>query len=137
MNNGITKIKPIESKVTKGDFACALLKDLGCRVSNMPDKVEGSISYSNNWEYFNPERVIDPESLPYHWKMVFDSHNKPEMKDCRDFKYRYVHCSDEIIPHYPRVPCKGIFCLFSNAVRWNNIKANDLIHIGNEFVDYE
>lgn len=138
MNNGITIIKPIkDSQISTSDLRRALLKDLGCSISGMPNEVEGNIAYSNKWEYFNPRKVTDPEALPEHWKMVFDFHNKPEMRDCRELKYRYVHCPTEILPQYPRVDCKGIFGLCDNSVRWNKIAAYDLIHIGNEFVKEE
>ena len=134
MDNGVVIIKQIKLTLpTKRDILCAMLSMAGCKVSSIPNKVEGNESYSDEWEYFNPERVEEPSVLPEHWKMVYEFHNQPDMRDCRELRYRYVHCPEEILPQYPRVPCKGIFCLVDRWVRWNSIQEKNLIHIGNEF----
>lgn len=128
MTNGVRIIEPIESHVTDRDIFLGLLDAFGASVSSMPRNYE-SHAYSDNWEYFDPEEVEDPEALPEHWKKVYKMHNRPEMRDCRDLKFRYVHTPEDILPAYPRVPCKGIFCLESNKVSWDAITAKDLIHI--------
>lgn len=137
MENGVKVIRPItDSRITQRDLLFALFKDLGgCSVSNMPDEVEGNKSYSDNWEYFNPTEVEDATVLPEYWRIVYNLHNRKDMKDCRDLHYRYIHCPIDIMPRYPRVPCKGIFCLCNNNIKWNAITSEDLIHIGNEFED--
>lgn len=132
MDNGITIIKPFDTgKITSMDFWSAMMKDCGCSVSHMPD-IEESKFYSPNWEYFNPERVEEPEDLPDYWKQVFDLHNKPEMGDCVRFRYRYVHVPIKIMCRYPRIPVRGIFVLDNENVKYNQITADDLIWIGNE-----
>jgi len=81
---------------------------------------------------FDPEQVENPDTLPDYWKMVWEMHNKPDMGDCRSLRYRYVHIPRDILPRYPRVPCKGLFQL-DRDVDIDNLKETDLIHIGNEF----
>jgi len=132
MINGITKIKPFDmGEITGMDFWSAMMKDCGCSVSSMPDMGETK-PYTNNWEYFNPERVEYPERLPDYWGKVYELHNKPEMGDCVRFRYRYVHVPIKIMCRYPRIPVCGVFVLDNNNVKYNAIKANDLIWIGDE-----
>ncbi len=127
----IIKVKEDEG-ITKRDLLSALLVHLGATVSNMPRNLSGhQETYSDNCELFDPRKVTKSDILPDYWKMVYDMHNKPDMGDCRYFRYRYVHIPYEIIPQYPRVPCKGIFCLDSKKVRSNNIKTSNLVFIGN------
>lgn len=132
--NPITKIKPFDSDdITSRDLLGALIVDCGGSVSDMPRKTEG-ITYTDEWEYFDPEKVIDVEDLPDYWGMVYKMHTKPDMGDCRYLRYKYVHIPIEIICQYPRAPVKGIFCLACNVDKKpDEIKANDLIWIGNEF----
>lgn len=133
--NGVKIIKEIESDMPTGlDLCGALLVDLGCSISNMPREVEGNITYTERWEFFDPAKVSTPKNLPNHWAMVFEMHNRPDMKDCRDLKYRYIHAPTKILPRFPRVPCKGIFCITDKNIKLKDIKARDLIHIGNEFI---
>ena len=134
MSKAVIKLKPFNiGKVTKLDLAFGMLDLLGCSISSMPRGLK-SISYTNNWEYFNPEKVTNPEDLPDHWKIVYDLHMRPDMKDCRDLHYKYVHVPVEILAQYPRVPAKGIFCLATNTEKEpDKIQAEDLIWIGNEF----
>jgi len=131
--NGVEKIKPFaKGNVKRKDLIFGLMSLLGASVSSMPKGYE-SRAYSSNWELFDPEKVEHPEELPRHWKAVYEVHNKPEMKDCRQMRYRYVHVPVDILPHYPRVPCRGIFCLVNNEIKGSEVTAEDLIHIGNEF----
>jgi len=131
--NGVYKLKQeLFSNVTKVDLLQAMMVDLGVSVSNIPKDYQ-SKSYTENAEVFIPERVTKRDELPEFWKMVFDLHNEPRRKDCVRFGYRYVHLPYEIIPRYPRVPCKGIFCISDSTVDLTKLTADDLIHIGNEF----
>jgi len=132
--NGIRMMKPLKDvgNITKVDILSALLVRAGVRVSSMPPNLE-EFTYTSNWEFFNPEKVKDPDDLPDYWGMVFDMHNRPDMKDCRDLKYRYVHTPERILPQFPRVLCRGIFCLTNKNVKFKEITADDLIYIGNEF----
>ena len=131
--NGITAIKPFDTgNITKQDVFAGLLSLCGAKVSNMPENYI-SKSYDDRWELFNPAKVKSPEDLPEHWAMVYEFHNEPDRIDCVRFKYRYVHIPIDILPRYPRVPCKGIFCLDNDTVKIKDITAEDLIHIGNEF----
>lgn len=134
MTKAVIKLKPFNiGKVTELDLAFGMLDLLGCSISSMPRGLK-SIAYTNNWEYFDPEKVINPENLPDHWKIVYDLHMRPDMKDCRDLHYKYVHVPVEILAEYPRVPVRGIFCLATNTEKKpNEIQAEDLIWIGNEF----
>ena len=134
MTKAVIKLKPFDiGKVTKLDLALGMLDMLGCSISSMPH-IKESIAYSNNWEYFDPDKVTDIDKLPDYWQMVYEMHNRPEMKDCRDLHYKYVHIPVEILAQYPRVPVKGIFCLATNTEKEpNEIQAEDLIWIGNEF----
>jgi len=134
MMNGTRMMKPLKDvgTVTTRDLLSALLVEAGVKVSGMPSNLEEFV-YTPNWEFFNPEKVKDSSDLPSHWRMVFDMHNRPDMKDCRDLKYRYVHTPEHILPQFPRLLCKGIFCLTDKNVKFKDIIANDLIYIGNEF----
>ena len=133
--NGITEIKPIKTGIVKGsDLISALLVDLGCSVSDMPRNYP-SKDYCGKWEVFNPRQVVEPDDLPDYWRMVYDLHNAPQMKDCQDFGYRYVHIPIEIMCRYPRIPVKGIFCLCEPNVKIETMTGDDLININNEFDD--
>jgi len=136
MKEAVIKLKPFSTgKITELDLILGLLAELGCRVSSMPN-LKKSIAYSNEWEYFDPEKVTNPDELPDYWVMVYEMHNRPDMKDCRDLHYKYVHVPVEILAEYPRVPTRGIFCLATNTDKKpNEIEAEDLIWIGNEFED--
>lgn len=129
----IKEIKPInDALVTDRMLFGALASDLGCSVSGIPRNYN-SISYNGKWEYFDPAKVKFPDDLPDHWAMVFKMHNRPDMGDCRYLKYRYVHTPIDILPQYPHIPCKGIFCLTDKNIPIDQIQGKDLIHIGNEF----
>ena len=133
--NGITEIKPfLTGKVKKSDIIAALLSDLGCSVSDMPRDYP-SKDYCGRWELFEPEKVEEPEDLPDYWRMVYNLHNQPTMKDCQDFHYRYVHVPVEIMCRYPRIPTKGIFCICEDNVDIKKMTGDDLININNEFAD--
>lgn len=135
MSKAVIKLNPFDiGTVTERDLLMGLLVEFGgCRVSSMPD-LKKSIAYVSEWEYFDPEKVTDPDKLPDHWAMVYEMHNRPDMKDCRDLHYKYVHVPIEILAEYPRVPVKGIFCLATNTEKKpSEIQAEDLIWIGNEF----
>ena len=98
--NGITEIKPIDfGTITPVDYLDALMVGLGCSVSSMPRDYPQK-DYCGRWEVFNPRKVTDPEALPDYWRMVYDMHNKPDMKDCRDLRYRYVHIPIKIMCQY-------------------------------------
>ena len=92
-------------------------------------KSDNNITYTDKCELFDPRKVKYPANLPDYWKMVYDNHNKPEMRDCRDLAYRYVYVPFLIMPQHPRVLCKGIFCLTDRSIRSDRIKAEDLVHI--------
>jgi len=134
MDKSIIKLKPFDiGKVTRQDLIEAILKELGCSISSMPD-IKESKSYTSDWEYFDPDKVVGPDELPDYWRMVYDAHNKPDMRDCRELHYKYVHTLEKILPRYPRVPVRGIFCLATNTEKKpDEIRAEDLIWIGNEF----
>jgi len=134
MSKAVIKLKPFNTgKATERDLILGLLALSGCRVSSMPD-LEKSTVYSSNWEYFDPDKVTDIDKLPDYWQMVYEMHNRPEMKDCRDLHYKYVHVPVEILAEYPRIPTRGIFCLATNTEKKpSEIQAEDLIWIGNEF----
>ena len=132
----IKEIKPIESDtVVMRDLLFALIKECGARVSSMPDEIEGQTVYSDRYELFDPEKVrtVDIPNLPEPWNQAYAIHMRPDMRDCRTLRYRYIHVPEKILANYPRLPCKGIFGLTERRVRANQIKAKDLIFIGNEF----
>ena len=132
----IKQLKTIQSDVpTKRDIIFALMTACGAKISSMPEEIEGQIVYSDRYELFDPEKVRkhDIPNLPEPWDQAYKLHMQPDMGDCRTLRYRYVHVPVEILPEYPRVPCKGIFGLTDRKVRANQIKAKNLIFIGNEF----
>ena len=132
----IKEIKPIQSDVPiKGDIILALMTACGASISSMSDEIEGQITYSDRYELFDPEKVRqhDIPNLHEPWDKVYKLHMQPNVRDCRIFRYRYVYVPKEILPEYPRVPCKGIFGLTDRKVKANQIKSKDLIFIGNEF----
>jgi len=132
----VKKIKVKQDIPTVRDMVMALLVDAGCHVSSMPSEVEGNVSFTSEWELFDPEKVRkdNVDDLPPHWRMVYDMHMRPGMGDCRELRYRYVHAPEDIFPSYPKVFCRGIFCLDSRKVRSDRISSRNLIHIGDEFV---
>lgn len=132
--NGIMEIKLKGKHVEflQRDWFDLAFKSLGASVSGMPDNYESHIE-TNKTELFDPEMVEQPCNLPLYWLKVYRKHNEPEMRDCVRLRYRYVHVPFDIVPQYPRVPCKGIFCLDSHKVRFDQITIKDLIHVGNEF----
>jgi hypothetical protein len=130
MKNGIMEIEPLKfDGLKRQDLVSLLFTIAGAKCSDMPADYQ-SKSYSNKWELFDPEKVDNPKDLPDYWKMVYDMHNRLDMKDCKDLRYRYVHTPEKILPRYPRVPCQGIFQLDRDTI---DIRETSLIHIGNEF----
>jgi len=130
--NGIEKIEPFGlGNVTKQDIICAILSDLGVSISSRPRNYK-SKAYSSDWELFDPEKVEEPDELPEYWRRIYDLHNSPQWRDCRELKFRYVHVPVNILPGYPRIYCKGIFCLEDSEIKADEIKAEYLTYIGNE-----
>lgn len=131
--NGLRTLKPLAYVYwRKEDNAGNAFKALGCFVSGFPADYNSEV-YSNRWELFDPEKVEDPSTLTGIWEKVYEMHNRPNMKDCRDLRYRYVHVPIYILPQYPHVPCRGIFGLTDRSITISQIKSSVLIHIGNEF----
>jgi hypothetical protein len=135
--NGITIIDPIIHKeVSTRDILLHCLSCAGATVSSIPkDELKGQETFSKQYELFDPEKVNEKDNLPPHWYEVYEMHNRPEMKDCRDLCYRYVHCPEEIYPYYPKVLCKGIFCLTNRNIKLNKIHEDDLTFIGDEIFE--
>jgi len=131
--NGIREIKPLRiGSLSSSDLIGALLVDLGCSVSGIP-RTYISKSYHTRWEIFDPEKVKDPKDLTTPWSMVWRVHHESDRIDCVRLAYRYVHTPIDIIPQYPHVPCKGIFCICHKEVKLKDLTVSDLIHIGNDF----
>ena len=131
----IKEIKPIKDKDVAREDILALLEYLGVSCSGYSEEdTKGSMAYSDRWELFDPEKVRKGDELPPPWDVVFEIHNRPEMRDCRDLRYRYVHAPQEILCRYPHLPVKGVFVLDSRKVRSDRIKGEDLIFIGNELI---
>ena len=137
--NGIEIIPPIlsDSLGIRDVLFGAILDLSGASVSSIPkeylkekEKV-GSLKWSNDWELLDPEKVSVPEELPDYWKKVYFAHNREDMKDCRELKYRYVHTPEDILPRWPRIPCKGVFCLVDSSLKIEKVTGFDLIHLGN------
>lgn len=133
-NNGIMNLNFKNERVNlkKQDYLGLAFKILGCKVSSFPDNYI-SESLINRTELFDPEKVNSKEDLPYPWNLVFEEHNRPVRGDCVRFRYRYLHLPFDIVPQYPKVPCKGIFVISDRKVKWYEIGVNDLIHLGDEF----
>lgn len=128
--NGVMEVKLKNTiKLTQEDIMSMCFLALGASVSNMPANYH-SRTETDKLELFDPERVTNPEELPEYWRKVWALHNQPGRRACVDFRYRYVHVPFNILPQFPRVPCKGIFCLDSRKVSLHNIAADDLIHVG-------
>lgn len=127
--------RPKASLPSKQDLIFALMTELGAKVSSMPRHITGQKTYHDRWELFNPAKVRKYDILPEPWNKIYEMHMRKDMKDCRDLKYRYVHAPVEILPQYPRVPCKGVFCLSDRTIRSDRLKESDLIFIGNEVED--
>ena len=130
--NGVTELDGIpSSKVESIDLLLGMMSDLGASVPSMPANLE-FVTYTDKYELMDPEQVENPEDLPPYWKVVYDVHNLPEMRDCRYLGYRYVHSPQEIMCRYPRVPCKGMFVITNRNVSVDEITGDDLIWIGDE-----
>lgn len=138
-DNGVAVIKPFVGRnPTKFDWLLAMLDWAGVKVSSMPRGYsEKCKSYSESWEVFDPTQVEDVDSLPEIWKKVYRIHNEPSRRDCVNLAYRYVHTPVDILPQYPRVPCKGIFVITDKELDLEKLTADDLIHIGNEIDEEE
>jgi len=130
--NGIASIPPLAFQgLTEETLILAMFDTLGCSVSSMPRNYESKV-YSDKWEVFDPEKVTNVDALPPHWKEVYKLHTAPDRTDCVLYRYRYVHTPRDILPQYPRVPCKGIFCISDDKIDINKLTERDLIHVGNE-----
>jgi len=136
--NGITIKKEIFQDIPdRTTFILALFKDLGCHVSSMPDSYPTDLKFTNNIEIFDPEKVSNVDELPEYWKLVYQIHNKPIMRDCVDLRYRYIHVPYKIICGYPKIPCSGIFVIERYIDLRKKIHAIDLININNELIKGE
>jgi len=132
--NAIRTIKrPKVNSPTTRDLILALLTVFGAHVSSMPDEIKGQDIYHDRWELFDPAKVRQDDELPSPWHKVYEMHMRPDMGDCRKLRYRYVHCPKKIYPGYPKIPCRGIFCLCDPSIRSDRLSEADLIFIGNEF----
>jgi len=129
--NGVRQIQLQEEvpKLTQHDKINLCFTMLGASVSSMPRNYR-SRTETDKLELFDPEKVVDSKKLSSYWRKIWELHNQPERRDCVKLRYRYVHVPHNILPQYPRVPCKGVFCLTSREVKWYNITPNNLIHIG-------
>ena len=138
MNNGLEIIEPfnIVPKLVRSDFLLGILDAVGCSISSMPRNYT-SMSYSDKWEFLDPELVEDESLLPEYWRKILALHNAPDRRDCVVLRYRYIHVPVEILPQYPRVPCKGIFVITDNSKKVEELTMDDLIHIGNEIEEDE
>ena len=131
----IREIKPVKDRDIAPKDILALLQNLGVSCSGYSEEdTKGSVAYSDRWELFDPEKVRKGDELPLPWDKVYEIHNRPNMKDCRDLRYRYVHAPEEILCAYPYLPVKGVFVLDSRKVRSDRIRGEDLVFIGNELV---
>ncbi len=129
--NGVYEINPLkDANVTEQDVLLGLLSMAGASVGGMSG--EPGKSWCSQWEGFDPEEVKDPQALPDHWYAVWAKHNAPGMGDCISLRYRYVHAPIDILPSYPKMPCKGMFCLDNREIGWDDITGENLIHIDGE-----
>jgi hypothetical protein len=129
--NGVEVVDPIDTGVpTVSDIANALLVGLGCSYSRMPAGYPNR-RYTDQWEYFDPELVEDPDELPEHWRMIYDMHMRPDMADCRDLMYTYLHSPVDIMSAYPDYPTMGIFCV-TGRVDPKDIRRRDIVNINSD-----
>ena len=135
--NAFQIIEPIKSDIPNtSDLLSALLKDLGCRVGNMPDNQDGNKAYSNKFEFFNPFKVCSIEEyqeLPEHWQSIFRNQNA----ECWNCKYTYVHSPVGILVRYPRSHVAGIFVVINGERNAQKIKLDNLMHTGGQFTEYD
>ena len=133
MTNGLKIIKPFNTvpTLTRTDILLGLFDACGAKVSSMPRNYT-SMSYSDKWEFLDPEQVKDESMLPEYWRKILALHNASDRKDCVTLRYRYIHVPVEILPQYPRVLCKGIFVITDRSKEIEDLTPDDLIHIGNE-----
>lgn len=125
--------RPALNRPTAADLLSALLVEFGCKASGY-DTPLGQETYHDRWELFDPELVREGDELDAPWDMVYARHMQPNMRDCRELRYRYVHCPVKIFPQYPHFPCRGIFVLCSRSTRSDRLNEGDLIFIGDEFI---
>lgn len=134
--NGITKRKDVyHGLINEHHLIDALFKDLGFHVSSMPDDYPAELIFTNEIEIFDPEKVNEEKDLPDYWKRVYQMHNKPNMKDCVDLRYRYIHVPFKIMCQYPSIPCSGIFVIDRDIDLRKKINPSRLININNELED--
>jgi len=120
-------------KVTDTDLLLAMMDLFGAKVGGMSGIREGK-TYSSKWEWFDPFQLTsfdDVDDLPWYWAKLVSNMNS----ECWKCGYRYVHSPKEILVQYPRVPVKGIFAVTSKDATPETVKASDLIHLGDEFLD--
>lgn len=132
-------IDHIEGNPVTADMLClALLEDMGCHCSgyDIKSKDEGNYDYSGRIEWFDPYKVISMDdylALPEHWQVLFRNQNN----ECWRCGYRYVHVPNEILCQYPHTPLKGLFVVVNGDATPENVKGDDLIHSGGQFVEYD
>ena len=136
MNNGLEIIEPfnVVPKLTRTDFLLGSFDMCGCSVSSMPKNYKSKV-YTDKWEFLDPEQVKDESMLPEYWRKILALHNAPDRKDCVTLRYRYVHIPVDVLPQYPRVPCKGIFVITDREKQIYELTSDDIIHIGIEEVE--
>ena len=126
-------IKPIPSRqVTAADLLGAMLVDLGCGVGGVSG-VEGSKTYSDQWEWFDPSMVEDIDELPQHWQDMVRNQNR----ECWRERYCYVHAPTNLLCFYPNIPVQGIFVVTKSFVTPETVEATDLIHAGGQFTEFD
>ncbi len=96
------------------------------------DGVPPGRDYGCGWQWFDPAQVTEPEDLPEPWAAVYAMHNEPMRHDCVQMGYRYVHSPVPLRGYYPRCARAGVFCISLPGPTPDNVRASDLIWIGDE-----
>ena len=128
-------IEPIDTGLpTTGDLAEGFLLSLGVSSSHYKKNYPAG-SYCDKWELMDPELVEDSAALPEYWKRIYDMHMQPNMRDCRDLRYYYIHSPVTIMCYYPTNPCAGIFCV-SERKPVSELRRYDLVNINSDIEEY-
>lgn len=130
MHNGIQTIAPIKTSVPSRKL---LLTYLIKEVAGSAPRVEDSTPAHSRWEWFDPSLVDEPDDLPEPWASFYAMHNRPDMRDCVTYGYRYVHAPEKILCQYPdHQPYCGVFCVVNAKATPETVLAEDLIYVGSE-----
>lgn len=134
MVNGVIKMSSLnDDSVKTCDLMFALVNLAGGITNKFPSDVDGDESLSSSYEWFDPYKITNIDELPWYWQYI----TLHQYDECWKCGYRYVHIPKPLLARFPRTPVRGIFSVIEWRCTPFNLRAENLIHLGNPFCEMD